>query len=238
MPMVGVCDLLGFSNLVLSGDLTEIVKNHLGYLRKVLYHSIHQYDFPEEPPSLSELLDQDRVGFAWFSDTIFLYGQDDSEESNRHVIETIGWLISEAMLVPQVRIRAGVSFGPMYIDSENGIFVGPALVEAYRLEKKQLWSGGALSSSASENISPRDPWLIEYDVPIRGEYGERTTMRTLAINWTSIIHFPNTFLLDWLIDQPEPSQEEIDRNPDIVEKWRNTRQFHIDVCSSCNLQRV
>lgn len=234
MPMVGVCDLLGFSNLVLNGNLAQIVEDYIGYLRRVLHHSIHQNGFPDDPPSLSELLKQDRVGFAWFSDTILFYGKDDSNESNRDVIETVGWLISEVMLVPQVRIRAGVSFGQMHIDSENGIFVGPALIEAYRLEKMQLWSGGALTSSAAENISPTDPWLIEYDVPIRGERDEPTTMRTLAINWTSILHFPNTFIFDWLQGQPEPSQEEIDNNPDVVEKWRNTRKFHRDVCSSCN----
>lgn len=138
MPMVGVCDLLGFSNLVLNGNLAQIVEDYIGYLRRVLHHSIHQNGFPDDPPSLSELLKQDRVGFAWFSDTILFYGKDDSNESNRDVIETVGWLISEAMLVPQVRIRAGVSFGQMHIDSENGIFVGPALIEAYRLEKMQL----------------------------------------------------------------------------------------------------
>ncbi len=233
MPMVAVCDLLGFSNLVQQNDLNVIVNNNLGYLRQALHHSIHHNDFPEEVPTLNELLQHDNVGFAWFSDTLLFYGRDDSDESNRRVIETIGWLIFETMLIPQIRIRAGISYGEIHVDTENSLYVGSAIIDAYQLEKIQLWSGGALTDSASERMSSGNDWLIPYNVPVRTQNGGRSNRHTLAINWTFGIHMADTFLFHWSLNHEEPPQEEIDNNPDIVEKWRNTRQFHIDACRFC-----
>jgi len=234
MPMVAVCDILGFSNLVQKNDLSFVVNDNLSYLRQALHHSIHHGDFPDDIPTLRDLLLHENVGFAWFSDTLFFYGRDESDEANRRIIETVGWLMFETMMLPQLRIRAGISYGAIHVDTENSIYVGPAIIDAHRLEKIQLWSGGALTESACERISSDYHWVVSYDIPILTSNNSIETINTLAINWTFGIHSRGAFEIPWSRDSNEPTQEYIDNHPDIVEKWRNTRQFHRDVCRYCS----
>ncbi len=81
MLMVAVCDILGFSNFIQRNSSDFVVNDRLGFLRRALHHSMHQNGFPDEIPTLSTLLQQNRVGFAWFSDTLLFYGIDESDES-------------------------------------------------------------------------------------------------------------------------------------------------------------
>jgi len=231
--MVAVCDLLGFSNLVEGKGLKDIIDGDIGYLRKILFRCLHQEDIPENAPTLNELCDQERVGFAWFSDTIIFYGIHDSYESNLRVIEAVGWLIFHSMFKAEIRIRAGISYGELFVDPKNSIYIGQAIVDAHRLEKKQLWVGGALTDSASENTYPDNPWLVPYEVPLRTKNGSRTTKDMMAINWTFGIHDPNAFNLKWSVSEDEPSLDYSKENPDIVEKWLNTKNFHKAVCQFC-----
>jgi hypothetical protein len=233
MPMIAVCDILGFTKLVKNSPIDHVVTAHLGYLRKALYHSIYQKNFPSEPPSLEELKKQGRVGVTWFSDTILFYGLDDSPESSMNVIETVGWLLFETMPKSEVRIRAGVSFGEAHIDAQNDIYVGSGIIEAYQLEQIQEWSGGALADSAIEHVNRNSPWLVSYDVPVKLMSGQRTFFRTLAINWTSGFHYRGRFDLYWLPSREEALLEELIMGGEIVEKWRNTKSFHEKVCQIC-----
>jgi hypothetical protein len=137
------------------------------------------------------------------------------------------------MAKPEARIRAGVSFGEAHIDAENEIYIGSGIIEAYELEQIQEWSGGALTDSAIKHVQQNSPWLVSYDVPVKLSTGQQTFFRTMAINWTSGLHFAGRFDLHWLTSREEPSLEELIINSEIVNKWRNTKAFHENVCQTC-----
>ncbi|HDY89462.1 MAG TPA: hypothetical protein ENH82_15280, partial [bacterium] len=114
--MVAVCDILGFASFVTKNELNDVVGNSFDWFRKVMHHSIHKKDFPENVPSLKEIESHDKLGFAWFSDTVFLYTLRDDIDCYRTLCATISWLVFETMSNPHMRIRCGISYGEAHID--------------------------------------------------------------------------------------------------------------------------
>jgi len=234
---IAFCDILGFRNLVNKNQLEPIISNNLGWFRKALHHSIHRAEFPGQIPSLRELQNQVNLGIVWFSDTVLLYTLQDTDECLQSLMSTIGWLIFETIYYPDTRIRCGVSYGEAYLDQENSIYVGKALIDAYNLEQQQAWCGAALTPTAvqrlpSEARSGKFPhwWTIPYDVPLK----EEQQINTLAINWTWGIHHKRNFnFLPWSGSSPEPTETDWQTQPDVCEKWKNTKTFHDKVCSQC-----
>lgn len=253
--MVAVCDILGFKKLLYSRPLDKIVNDDFGYLRKAIYSSIHKSATPDYVPTIKEIKAQDRVGFAWFSDTVLLYSLEDNDERVADLIETASWLIMETILTTTVRMRIGISYGQVFIDQDNEIYLGRAIADAFYWQEKQQWSGGLLSNSAAQRI-PKNiveqnfpfPWnLVSYKVPLKLSpkdgfevvdknnkrlddipWTGRTTM--LALDWTRFIHRDLRFL--WSEDKPEPDYRNDPK--DLIVKWRQTRDFHDAVCKFCN----
>lgn len=256
--MIAVCDILGFKNLLRSFPLKEIVDDHLGYFRKVLYHSLHQKEPPNDFPSLDDLIAQKRVGFAWFPDTVLFYSLEDTEDDYKNVIETVTWLIFETIFNPHVRIRAGISYGEVYIDQKNQIYLSQAISDAYELLQRQEWCGGALTKLAEAKV-PQDvregrviyPWyVVHYDIPMKPpktvqiryrseEIPEvqlslpkkQYTERLIAIDWTMIPHPPYPRRIPWSKESATPPKSE--KRYDIIRKWENTRRFHDTICRFC-----
>ena len=233
--MIAVCDILGFTNLVQENNLDTVIQTHLATLRKSLHHSIHQGEFPSEAPSLQSLQDQKALGLAWFSDTILIYTQEDTDHNIMSLLSCLSWLLFETIYTVGTRLRCGVSYGEAFIDADNSIYVGKPLIEAYRLEETQLWSGGALTSQAIQRL-PEDArtgdyyidWpLVPYEIPLK----DNKTLRTYAIDWTIGIH--RGFELFWSRTHDVPPREEWESRPDICTKWQNTKLFHDNVCKSC-----
>lgn len=253
--MVAVCDILGFKRLLYSIPLEEIVEDDFSYLRKALYSSLHRKKTPEHTPTLEEFHAQDRVGFAWFSDTVLLYSLEDNEERHCDVIETAAWLIIHTIVEATVRFRIGISYGEVFIDTENQIYLGKAIAEAHELQKRQQWSGGALTKQAAAKIPQyiKDsdfpyPWqLARYSVPLKQTKRNGVTVvdkddkpiddllvigrvPMLAIDWTRFLH--TEFNMPWSKKRPEPLPNEAP--PDVIMKWRQTVEFHDKVCKFCD----
>jgi len=236
---IAVCDILGFTRLVQRNPLEQVVGKSLGWLRRALHHSIHKVDFPSEAPSLKQLQEHPNVGLAWFSDTILLYTREDTEECLRSLISGVGWLLFETMFTPDVRLRCGISHGESYIDSEQSVYVGQPIIDAYLLQEEQAWAGGALTNTAVERlpISARSGYfpewfLVPYLVPLKNQQ----TIDTLAINWTFGIH-PRGSDIQWSRSSSTPSTSDWESNPRVCEKWQNTRDFHNSVCRFCGSPR-
>ena len=235
--LIAVCDILGFKKMIRSNPLGFFTANVISYFLKALYYSVNKKDPPPIPPSLSMLRHESSVGLAWFSDTFLMYAKDDTDESCRQLIETIAWLLFATNLTHPIKIRSGISYGEVYLDEENEIFVGAPIVDAYEFQEQQNWSGGALDKSAYARIpshviktNPFDWYLIPYDVPVKPPVNDLF----LAIDWTRGIHRYYNF--PWLEKNAEPTQEEQETKKDIIIKWRNTKKYHEDVCRQCFLK--
>ena len=234
--MIAVCDVLGFSNLVYNNPLEMVVARHVGWLRKSLHHSLHKNEFPTEIPAMAALQTHDQVGIAWFSDTVLMYSMRDEQDAFRELIATVGWLIFETNMAVRTRIRGGISYGEAFIDRENSIFVGKAIVDAYKLEKQQEWSGAALTESATNKIpewvrSGKSPewWVVPYEVPVKKD---STTFPTLAVDWTRGFH-DQWWPIRWSKSSELPTDADRLEHPDICRKFENTKAFRDSVCMHC-----
>ena len=232
---IAVCDILGFSKLIEDDPLDVVVNNSIAWFRRSLHHSLHKDGFPEKPPDFEVLNRHPDVGLVWFSDTILLYTKEDSNDCVISLLSTIGWLIFETLVQGKMKIRCGISYGDAFVDPNNSLYVGRPIVDAYRLEKCQKWSGGALTPEAVSRVPEvyrdgRHPeyWLRPYPVPV----GKGETIDTLAVDWTWGIHSLD-LKLQWSKELPQPSSEDWIKRPDICEKWYNTKKFHDDGCHSC-----
>jgi len=233
---IALCDILGFSDLINSNDIRDIVEKILAWFRKSLHHSLHKNSFPEYVPPYSELQISSKIGIAWFSDTLILYTRQDSDECIQELFGTLGWLLFETMLYGVTRLRGGISYGEAFIDTENSLYVGHPIIEAYKHEQRQQWSGASLDERAVERL-PMDArtgrfvdwWVVPYSVPLK----DGSTFNTLAIDWTIGIHSQGIFL-PWSETSPEPTDMDWKKRRDICEKWKNTKQFHDQVCRLCN----
>ena len=225
---VAVCDILGFRSLIREKPLRNLLDTDFALFRKLLHFSLKQEDLPDLPPKLDELRNQDRVGFAWFSDTVLVYAKNDNDGSCQDVIETVQWLVF-ATLVTRTKIRAGIAYGEFLADPENEMFLGQAVVDAYELEQSQEWVGAALTPNAVGRL-PADTYgwpLCEYEVPLKAK-ARRECCGKLAVDWTLGIH--DGFDSKWSPDKDLPDDDE---DPSLVAKWRNTCSFHDAVCTGC-----
>jgi len=232
---VAVCDILGFKSLVMAKPLQDLLQGELALFRKLVGFSVKHEDVSSSPPDLCGLRSQERVGFAWFSDTVLIYSKDDTDISCRNVIETVAWLLFSTMLT-QTKVRAGIAYGEFAEDSVNESYFGRAIVEAYELEQAQEWAGGALTQAAADRLPRRDTtgarfqWQVcKYPIPLKHPH---PNCSHLAVDWTQGIH--TGLDLQWSRQQSCPSEEERQKQPSICAKWDNTIRFHDKVCVQCN----
>jgi hypothetical protein len=236
--MVAVCDILGFAELVETQPLDDVVNSALGWFRQSLHHSLHKDGFPDSTPELQELESHTDIGVAWFSDTVLLHTLRDDDACVQNLLSTVCWLLFETIVSGRTRIRSGISYGEAYIDTSNPLYVGTPIIDAYRLQQSQQWSGAALSKSAEARIPVNarsgrsaDWWITPYSVPLK-----RDSQVMLAVNWTRGLHHP-AWKQVWSESQEEPSEQEWKEKRDVCEKFVNTKTFHDLTCPRCRKAR-
>jgi hypothetical protein len=232
--IVAVADVLGFTETVLRQPLEKVISGPITFLGKCLRHSGHQQGWPlDHSPTIAEIRAQNRVGIAWFSDTILVYALSDSNEHTKAVVETCAWLQFETFHGTHTALRIGIDYGAFYADVERSVFVGPALIGAYRLEEAQDWVGGAFTVAAGVRASSADvlDYIEDYNVPFT-PVGKMMP----ALNWISIPHQAEQLrfrpLPQTLANAPDEQTRER-----IVRKWRNAEIFHEARCEMCRSNR-
>jgi len=239
--MVAVCDILGFKEI-----------NYL-YSPDKVYQQYNKYI--EEPINLcfqekagvkttSQLIKggTSHLGIAWFSDTILLYTKEDTKDALYELITKVTWLVFLTTLENKMPLRVGVSYGDVYFNEADGIYIGVPLIEAYEIQSWQNWIGGVILPSAIKRICESD--LIEinfyiesYKIPIKQEKQElfkRTyndyLYKPWAINWTRGKHDYNT----WKNRYDEATKNIKDES--ILEKWQNSHKYHNLICEQCRAE--
>lgn len=182
--MIALCDILGFSRMVETLALSDIVSEALGWVRRALHFCVHHTPtIVPTIPTFVEIENHADLGVAWFSDTILLFTRRDDDACVQQLLSTVCGLIFVTMYAKQ-RIRAGIAYGEAHIDPIEHLYVGMPLVEAHRLEQAQEWSGGALAKAAAERAQAADAafWLSTYAIP----WKEHASVRSnVALNWTT-----------------------------------------------------
>ncbi len=78
--------------------------------------------------------------FKFFSDSFIFYTDNDSHDSFSG-IEVTSAIFFQSMFLHEIPMRGCLNVGQFYADEGNGIFFGPAHIEAYKLAEGQNWIG-------------------------------------------------------------------------------------------------
>lgn len=124
-----------------------------------------------------------------YSDSVILIANGDTDSDIRDFIVAV-WKSMQVSIASKMPFRGGISYGPVFINEEEGIFLGNPIVHAVVLEGKQEWIGTICDKNAEKrinairNLEIQDKGflnilLYEYDVPIK----EEKFITCKAINW-------------------------------------------------------
>ena len=119
----------------------------------------------------------DHVGSFAFSDTVLLFTRGDEEEDLRSIIFSCGELFAR-FLHRSLPFRIGVANGLFVFNLEEGLFVGPPLVEAYGLGEEAQWLGAVLDETVAKRAAELEPSLydgkglnlvVQWNVPLKSD---------------------------------------------------------------------
>lgn len=104
----------------------------------------------------------------WFSDTFLFYTPDESIKAFNGIEYACQSFFCH-MIKSLIPVRGCLTVSDFWEDATDGVLVGPALIEAYRLAECQDWLGFVLSPKATrrrEQYAPRGDYYFQYDVPV------------------------------------------------------------------------
>jgi len=130
-------DLLGFTSLIHDKNIEQVIP-----LYKEALERLKRQAKPKK-----------RLGLicSWFSDTFIIYSRDDSEREFAYV-EQVGRLFFQELILHHIPVRGAITHGALYSQSAENVFVGPALIDAYRYGENQKWLGFILTPSVFKRL--------------------------------------------------------------------------------------
>ena len=105
--------------------------------------------------NLSEgsLVSDEIIGSIVFSDTIVLFGL----SGKKHLDESCVIFSASNLLNMSARlgvpVRGALTFGEMYINQNEKMVIGPALVKGYDLEQRQNWMGAIIDPDYEDRFT-------------------------------------------------------------------------------------
>lgn len=145
-------DLLGFTQFVQNQTITNVLPLYEKVLSK-----LSKATFDKSTRG---------IGFSWFSDTFIIYSRGETAE-DFSLIEQAGRLFFQSLIMYQIAVRGAISFGDLYTQQERNIFIGPALIDAYRYGEGQDWLGFILAPSVVKQLA-----ILKLSVQQRPYYHE------------------------------------------------------------------
>lgn len=165
---VAYFDILGFKNQVLdfheqngSGNLDVFVEIYYEILRYIENELRKKKDFTPA-----------KFDYICSSDAFLFFACDDSIDSYR-TIDRVARFFFRRMIWKRIPFRGALTVGDFYADKQKSVFVGQALIDAYRYAEKQNWIGSVMTPNACEKLCGttfdlrRRSDYKEYDVPIK-----------------------------------------------------------------------
>lgn len=218
-------DLLGFSELVKGNYLKDVVESFLDVMtaqNEIIKDSrkvVIQGDILEPVQ-----------GYFWFSDTLILYSRDSSTKNLLNLIPTASYIIA-SLLNKGFPSRCIITSGQFYVGKHNSnqdIFLGKALINAYELEKNVNWCGGVIDSSIVEceeiKEMKRNNEIVSYNPPLK----KSGIVEYKCLNWPKYykanFHGTAQTIRDKMVEKIKTDIE-----PCVKEKIRNTEEFFTSI---------
>lgn len=131
-------DLLGFTNLVQSGDIEKVLPVYSEALKRM---------------RTACRFGKGEVGLlnSWFSDTFIIYSRSDSLDDFAH-LESAARNFFQLLLLKNIPVRGCISHGKLYSQAKQNVFIGEALIEAHIYGEALDWVGFCLAPSVEEKL--------------------------------------------------------------------------------------
>jgi hypothetical protein len=186
--------------------------------------------------------------FKFFSDSFIFYTDDDLIESF-YCIEGTSALFFRAMFLGRIPMRGCLNVGQFYADEENGIFFGPAHINAHDLAESQQWIGYIFSEEAREKLAGFEVLgvkagykkrYVEYEVPFKG-YRKCMLVYNLVLSSNNsgtqnelYTAFENMKITAVEVILNEGKNRNVDngkqlKDEEIIGKYKNTEEFLLHV---------
>lgn len=161
-------DILGFKN---------ILRNHYA-IKTAGLDAFADYHYRDILRKLRDVgkYSPDDVTAIWFSDTFLLFARDDSHRSLVSINQAATHFFEE-VISQRWALRGALGIGEFYADLNHGVFLGQALVDAYRYAENQDWIGFIVTRDACAAIRQTDVVLdrweyVEHDIPFKRRLGD------------------------------------------------------------------
>lgn len=237
---VAYFDILGFSNMVESFPVFFVLE-------------LYQKALQDSGTSNTN------CKFKFFSDSFIFYTENDSQDSLCD-ISAVTAIFFRGMFLKEYPMRGCLNIGQFYADEENGIFFGPALIEAHHLAEDQNWIGFVFSEETGKKFECFELTGFKstirlrhqkYEVPYKKEpkrrclFAYNLNLLTAHLNTGSARYFQNRLRIALddmeykacLMFRKATGNKNIDINkcPEyrkIITKYKNTKKFLLHVSSA------
>ena len=87
-----------------------------------------------------------------YSDSIIIYSKDNTEDSFNSISSTVSGLTND-LFTEGIPHKGAIAFGKMTLDTDNSIFFGQPLIDAYLLQEELSFYGVIIHGSAERRIT-------------------------------------------------------------------------------------
>jgi len=151
---VGYFDLLGIKSLFKPENQLSLIKSLAespAFKNKKNYLAPFQTISTAIKETKKRVRNWKNVKYIWFSDTLIVYTDDPSKGAFVKINSFSRWFIYN-LINKGVPIRGALSCDDFYVDNKNNLFLGEALIEAYKYGEAQNWIGFVLCPSVEEQF--------------------------------------------------------------------------------------
>jgi hypothetical protein len=216
---IGMFDILGFSHLIQTNTLEEVVSRAHRFL-KIAYGVL---TIPGDGAS-------ERLSVHVFQDTVIVTSHDTEPVDFKYIITYSSALIGFGFL-DGFMLRGAIVQGEAHIESQ--MVIGKGIVKAYQMEQSQDWMGCWIDTECVEKADNKTVeemkrgFLINWSVPLK----TGLKRKLWALNWTI---FPIQGGIGELLDQAwervwRPSCEENKVLWDVRRKLEATDRFMMEL---------
>lgn len=233
-PIFGFLDILGFKQLVKNNDHKTLVSLY----RKLISNQVRAYK-----SIASNLIKESSLQVVNISDSIIIWTKNSRESSFIELLFAVNSFMQVSIQIG-IPLRGAVLMGDIEVieEEKNLSIFGRALVDAYELESKQMWSGCYVYNnifkflqSIQENIVNRKDKIIteklkslivETEIPMKKENKEFTSVSGYVINWASGLTLTEEKIKESFSKYNKRKNEKGDVAKDTNIKIENTIKFY------------
>lgn len=148
---LAIFDIIGFKNLIEEKGTEEVFQYlNRNVLLAVQYAATDEFIFKEQNKKQVSVPDLSKANIKYqiFSNTIIFYTKDDSFISYIFIVKAAIRLMTLSF-VGQAPYRGAIGYGD-FMENEISIMVGTSIIDAYKGEQSQVWSGCMLTKGCED----------------------------------------------------------------------------------------